>query len=59
MNRKSTLTAAGVLMILLALVIGYLGLFSAPSILLPPVITAIGFIVIAWVFLTFRKGESA
>ena len=54
MNRKTVLTIAGILMIALALVIGYIGLMSAPNILLPPVITSIGFLVIAWVFFAFR-----
>jgi len=57
MNRKTTLTIAGILMIVLALAIGYVGLFSTPNILLPPVITAIGFLVIAWVFLVFRRNQ--
>jgi len=57
MNRETTLTVAGILIAILGLIIGYLGLFSGPGVLPPPVITGIGFFVIAWVFFAFRKNH--
>ena len=57
MNRKSTLTIAAAALLILALVIGYAGL-SGERILLPPVITAIGFLVIAWVFFSLRSNRN-
>ncbi|MGH9946025.1 MAG: hypothetical protein ACRD6X_02365 [Pyrinomonadaceae bacterium] len=58
MNRKTTLTAAGILMIVLAVAIGGIGLMAKPNILVPPIITGVGFLVVAWVFLAFRKNSS-
>ncbi len=57
MNRETTLAIAAIVMAILGLIIGYLGLFSGPGVLLPPVITGIGFFVIAWVFFAFRKNN--
>ncbi len=55
MKRESILGIGSLLMILLALAIGYIGVFGGPNILLPPLITSVGFVVIAWVFFSFRK----
>lgn len=50
MNKKQALTIASVLLILLGVLMIYLGFYSAPKTLWPPVITGIGFFIIAWGF---------
>ncbi|NEU08038.1 hypothetical protein GZH53_06905 [Flavihumibacter sp. R14] len=49
MTRNNVLTVSTIVMIILALIMIFLGFRSGPKILYPPVITGIGFIVIAWV----------
>lgn len=58
MKRETVLIIAALLMAALGLLIGYLGLFSGPAVLLPPVVTAVGFLVVAWVFFVFRNKQS-
>ncbi len=57
MKRETVLTIAAVIMAALGLLIGYLGLFSGPAIILPPVVTCVGFLVIAWVFFVFKTKQ--
>lgn len=58
MKRNSVLATAQILLILLAIVMILIGAVFAEKFLLPPIITGIGFIVIAWVFTTLkRKGH--
>ncbi|MEP6844961.1 MAG: hypothetical protein ABI861_03130 [Panacibacter sp.] len=51
MEKRNGLIAAAVILIILGIVMIYLGAFHAPKLLLPPVITGIGFFVIAWAFI--------
>ncbi len=46
---------AAVLLVILGIVMIYLGAFSGLKLLLPPVITGIGFFVIAWAFIKMRN----
>jgi len=55
MNKKQSLLLAAVLLSVLALLMMYLGFTSAAKILWPPVITGVGFLIIAWVFSVQRK----
>ena len=55
MNKKQSLLLAAVLLSVLALLIMYLGFTSAAKILWPPVITGVGFLIIAWAFSVLRK----
>ncbi|HEY4653439.1 MAG TPA: hypothetical protein VIH22_02935 [Cyclobacteriaceae bacterium] len=55
MEKNKLLTLAVWVMIILGLIMIYLGGFSGPKVLPPPIITAIGFFVIAWVFAVLRK----
>jgi len=49
MNKNSTLSIASILLILLGIAMIYIGGFYAPKVMLPPIITGIGFFIIAWV----------
>lgn len=42
---------AGIILVLLGIVMIYLGGFYGPKLILPPIITAVGFFVIAGVYL--------
>jgi hypothetical protein len=42
-------------MVILAIVMIVLGFRAGPKIMLPPIITGIGFIVIAWVFSVLKE----
>lgn len=55
MKKESILVVGSLILVVLALAIGYIGAFSGPNVLLPPVITSIGFIVIAFVLFAIRK----
>jgi len=55
MDKNKVLTISGILLILLGVVMIYIGGFFAEKIILPPIITGIGFFVIAWVFSALKK----
>lgn len=47
---NSTYKAAAIILVVLAIAMIYIGGFYGSSVMLPPIITGVGFIVIAWVF---------
>lgn len=55
MDKNKVLSISGIFLILLGIVMIYIGGFFAEKILLPPIITGIGFFVIAWVFSALKK----
>ncbi|MDV3308859.1 MAG: hypothetical protein LOY03_08580 [Cyclobacteriaceae bacterium] len=55
MNKSQILTLSVWVLIILGLVMIYLGGFRAPQVILPPIITGIGFFVIAWALAQLRK----
>ena len=55
MEQNKALTTAMYLMVLLALVMIYLGAFFTPNILYPPIVTGLGFLVLAWLFHTLKS----
>jgi len=55
MDKNKTLTIATILLILLGVIMIYIGGFYAPKVMLPPIITGIGFFIIGWVFNTLKK----
>jgi len=55
MKRNNLLPISSLIMIVLGVIIIILGFYSAPKILLPPIITGIGFMVIAWVFIMLKE----
>lgn len=56
MKLTPTLTIASVALIVLAFIIGFAGV-SGEKILLPPVVTSIGFFVIAWALYSIRNSR--
>jgi len=55
MDKNKILSVAVILLILLGLIMIYIGGFHAPKVMLPPIITGIGFFIIAWVFAALKK----
>ncbi len=55
MKRNKVLTTAAVLLIILGIAMIYIGGFYAPKIMLPPIITGIGFFIIAWALYALKK----
>jgi len=55
MNKNNTLSIASILLILLGIVMIYIGGFYAPKVILPPIITGIGFFIIAWVMIALKE----
>ena len=54
MKKRNGLILSTIILVLLGIAMIYLGVFNGPKIVLPPVITGIGFFVIAWVFIKMR-----
>ena len=55
MNKNKVLSIALILLIILGIVMIYIGGFYAPKVMLPPIITGIGFFIIAWVMNTLKS----
>jgi uncharacterized membrane protein len=55
MNKNFKLSLAAILLIVLAVVMVYIGGFYGPKVILPPIITGIGFIIIALILITLKK----
>ncbi len=54
MKKETVLIISGIILLVLGALIAAIGLFARP-ILLPPVITGLGFFVLSWVCFTLRK----
>ena len=57
MKRNSVLATAQVLMVLLAVAMILLGVIFSEKFSLPPIITGIGFLIIAWTFTSLKRKE--
>jgi hypothetical protein len=55
MSKNTVLTISTLLLILLGIAMIYFGGFYAPKIIIPPIITGIGFFVIAWALNALKK----
>ncbi|MDX5584480.1 MAG: hypothetical protein QNK20_06035 [Aureibaculum sp.] len=55
MNKYRKIKVSVVLLIILGIAMIYIGAFYGPKIMLPPIITGVGFFVIAWALNTIRK----
>ena len=55
MDKNSILTISAVLLFILGLIMIYIGGFYAPKVILPPIITGVGFFIIAWVLNALKK----
>ena len=48
MDKNKTLTTTAILLVVLGIAMIYLGGFHAPKLMLPPIISGVGFFLIAW-----------
>jgi len=55
MDKNNVLSTAAILLIILGIAMIYIGGFYAPKVMLPPIITGIGFFIISWVLNTLKK----
>jgi len=55
MNKNRTLSISLILLIVLGITMIYIGGFYAPKVMLPPIITGIGFFIIAWVLNSLKE----
>lgn len=54
MNKNKKLSVAAIILIILGVLMIYIGGFYGSKVILPPIITGIGFFIIAWVFYDFK-----
>ena len=55
MDKNTILKISTILLIILGIAMIYIGGFYAPKIMLPPIITGIGFFIIAWALNALKK----
>jgi len=55
MSRNKTLSTAVILLILLGIAMIYIGGFYASKIMLPPIVTGVGFFIIAWALNALKR----
>ena len=55
MEKNKTLTIASWILIVLGVVMIYLGGFFAAKVMLPPIVTGIGFFAIAWALIKLKE----
>ncbi|MET2985044.1 hypothetical protein [Aureibaculum conchae] len=54
MNKNKILSTVAILLIILGIAMIYIGGFYAPKVMLPPIITGIGFFLIGWALNTLK-----
>ena len=55
MSKSTVLTLSALLLIVLGIAMIYFGGFYAPKVMIPPIITGVGFFVIAWALNALKK----
>lgn len=55
MDKNKVLTITAILLVIIGIAMIYIGGFYAPKVILPPILTGVGFFVIAWVFSALKK----
>ncbi len=55
MENSKLIKISALALVILGAAMIYIGGFYAPKVMLPPIITGIGFFIIAWVFYTKEK----
>ena len=55
MKRNDVLNTSGLIMIILGIIMIVLGVSAGPKVLIPPIVTGIGFMVVAWVFMMLKE----
>jgi hypothetical protein len=56
MTNSKLINICALALVILGIAMIYIGGFYAPKVMLPPIITGLGFFIIAWVFNVFSKG---
>ncbi len=56
MENSKLINICALALVILGIAMIYIGSFYGPKVILPPIITGIGFFIIAWVFNAFSKG---
>ena len=54
MEKNKILTTTAILLIVLGIALIYLGGFYAPKLMLPPIISGIGFFLVAWALIALK-----
>ena len=54
MDKNNVLTISSLLLVILGIAMIYIGGFYAPKVMLPPIITGVGFFILAWVLKVLR-----
>jgi hypothetical protein len=57
MSKNKILSITAILLAVLGITMIYLGGFHAPKVMLPPILSGIGFILIAWALNTIKNNE--
>jgi len=57
MQLRRLLTASALILIILGISMIYIGGIYSQKVILPPIITGIGFFMISWVLLALRKNQ--
>ena len=55
MDKNNVLTISAIALFILGAIMIYLGGFHASKVILPPIITGVGFFIIAWVLNALKK----
>ncbi len=55
MNKNKILIVSSIALFLLGIAMIYIGGFYAPEVMLPPIITGVGFFILAWVLKALRE----
>ncbi len=55
MDKNKVLRTTAILLIILGIAMIYIGGFYAPKVMLPPIITGVGFFLIAWALNALRN----
>jgi len=55
MDKNTILIISTILLIILGIAMIYIGGFYAPKMMLPPIITGVGFFIIAWALNALKK----
>jgi len=56
MTNSKLIKVSALALVILGIAMIYIGGFYGEKIILPPIITGLGFFIIAWVFTAFSKG---
>jgi len=55
MDKNKVLSISAIVLIILGIAMIYIGGFYAPKVMLPPIITGVGFFIIAWAMNALKK----